>query len=191
MAAAQSGLTGYETEEELAAIAEGKTPEEIHKAAEASSQESAAAEAAPGTGYEAAPQAAEPAAPAGTAQAAVPDASAQPAAAPVAPAAPAPKLPGTPVQFPARIGDFVVDTSVPNYPMAVIPPEGGVNLPYGSLVSDSDVAPYLNKTATSVTVSPVPDEKIEENILPRTSSARRASFLRLNRPLPTYPKGFS
>lgn len=167
MAAAQSGLTGYETEEELAAIAEGKTPEEIHKAAEVSSQETAAAEAAPGTGYEAAPQAAEPAAPAGTAQAAVPDASAQPAAAPVAPAAPAPKLPGTPVQFPARIGDFVVDTSVPNYPMAVIPPEGGVNLPYGSLVSDSDVAPYLNKTATSVTVSPVPDEKIEENILPR------------------------
>lgn len=170
MAAAQSGLTGYETEEELAAIAGGKTPEEIHKAAEVSSQETAAAEAAPGTGYEAAPQAAEPAAPAGTAQAAVPDASAQPAAAPVAPvapAAPAPKLPGTPVQFPARIGDFVVDTSVPNYPMAVIPPEGGVNLPYGSLVSDSDVAPYLNKTATSVTVSPVPDEKIEENILPR------------------------
>lgn len=167
MAAAQSGLTGYETEEELAAIAGGKTPEEVHKAAEVSSQETAAAEAAPGTGYEAAPQAAEPAAPAGTAQAAVPDASAQPAAAPVAPAAPAPKLPGTPVQFPARIGDFVVDTSVPNYPMAVIPPEGGVNLPYGSLVSDSDVAPYLNKTATSVTVSPVPDEKIEENILPR------------------------
>lgn len=167
MAAAQSGLTGYETEEELAAIAGGKTPEEIHKAAEASSQETAAAEAAPGTGYEAAPQAAEPAAPAGTAQAAVPDASAQPAAAPVAPAAPAPKLPGTPVQFPARIGDFVVDSSVPNYPMAVIPPEGGVNLPYGSLISDSDVAPYLNKTATSVTVSPVPDEKIEENILPR------------------------
>ena len=167
MAAAQSGLTGYETEEELAAIAGGKTPEEIHKVAEVSSQETAAAEAAPGTGYEAAPQAAEPAAPAGTAQAAVPDASAQPAAAPVAPAAPAPKLPGTPVQFPARIGDFVVDTSVPNYPMAVIPPEGGVNLPYGSLVSDSDVAPYLNKTATSVTVSPVPDEKIEENILPR------------------------
>lgn len=167
MEAAQSGLTGYETEEELAAIAGGKTPEEIHKAAEVSSQETATAEAAPGTGYEAAPQAAEPAAPAGTAQAAVPDASAQPAAAPVAPAAPAPKLPGTPVQFPARIGDFVVDTSVPNYPMAVIPPEGGVNLPYGSLVSDSDVAPYLNKTATSVTVSPVPDEKIEENILPR------------------------
>ena len=164
MAAAQSGLTGYETEEELAAIAEGKTPEEIHKAAEVSSQETAAAESAPGTGYEAAPQAAETAAPAGTAQTAGPAASAQSAA---APAAPAPKLPGTPVQFPARIGDFVVDSSVPNYPMAVIPPEGGVNLPYGSLVSDSDVAPYLNKTATSVTVSPVPDEKIEENILPR------------------------
>lgn len=164
MAAAQSGLTGYETEEELAAIAGGKTPEEIHKAAEASSQETAPAESVPGTGYEAAPQASETAAPAGTAQAAGPGASAKPAA---APAAPAPKLPGTPVQFPARIGDFVVDSSVPNYPMAVIPPEGGVNLPYGSLVSDSDVAPYLNKTATSVTVSPVPDEKIEENILPR------------------------
>lgn len=164
MAAAQSGLTGYETEEELAAIAGGKTPEEIHKAAEASSQETAPAESVPGTGYEAAPQASETAVPAETAQAAGADASAQPAA---APAAPAPKLPGTPVQFPARIGDFVVDTSVPNYPMAVIPPEGGVNLPYGSLVSDSDVAPYLNKTATSVTVSPVPDEKIEENILPR------------------------
>lgn len=164
MAAAQSGLTGYETEEELAAIAEGKTPEEIHKAAEASSQETAPAESVPGTGYEAAPQASETAAPAGTAQAAGPGASAKPAA---APAAPAPKLPGTPVQFPARIGDFVVDSSVPNYPMAVIPPEGGVNLPYGSLISDSDVAPYLNKTATSVTVSPVPDEKIEENILPR------------------------
>ena len=164
MAAAQSGLTGYETEEELAAIAGGKTPEEIHKAAEASSQETAPAESVPGTGYEAAPQASETAAPAGTAQAAGPGASAKPAA---APAAPAPKLPGTPVQFPARIGDFVVDSSVPNYPMAVIPPEGGVNLPYGSLISDSDVAPYLNKTATSVTVSPVPDEKIEENILPR------------------------
>ena len=164
MAAAQSGLTGYETEEELAAIAGGKTPEEIHKAAEASSQETAPAESVPGTGYEAAPQASETAVPAETAQAAGADASAQPAA---APAAPAPKLPGTPVQFPARIGDFVVDSSVPNYPMAVIPPEGGVNLPYGSLVSDSDVAPYLNKTATSVTVSPVPDEKIEENILPR------------------------
>ena len=164
MAAAQSGLTGYETEEELAAIAGGKTPEEIHKAAEASSQETAPAESVPGTGYEVAPQASETAASAGTAQAAGPGASAKPAA---APAAPAPKLPGTPVQFPARIGDFVVDSSVPNYPMAVIPPEGGVNLPYGSLISDSDVAPYLNKTATSVTVSPVPDEKIEENILPR------------------------
>lgn len=133
-------------------------------AAEASSQESAAPVAVPGTGYEAAPQAAETAASAETAPAAASDAASQPAA---APAAPAPKLPGTPVQFPARIGDFVVDSSVPNYPMAVIPPEGGVNLPYGSLVSDSDVAPYLNKTATSVTVSPVPDEKIEENILPR------------------------
>lgn len=152
------------TQDTMAAIAGGKTPEEIHKAAEASSQETAPAESVPGTGYEVAPQASETAASAGTAQAAGPGASAKPAA---APAAPAPKLPGTPVQFPARIGDFVVDSSVPNYPMAVIPPEGGVNLPYGSLISDSDVAPYLNKTATSVTVSPVPDEKIEENILPR------------------------
>ncbi len=148
MAAAQSGLTGYETDEELAAIAGGKTPEEIHKAAEASSQETAPAESVPGTGYEAVPQASETVASAETAQAAGPGASAQPAA---VPAAPAPKLPGTPVQFPARIGDFVVDSSVPNYPMAVIPPEGGVNLPYGSLISDSDVAPYLNKTATSGT----------------------------------------
>lgn len=165
MAAAKSGLTGYETDEELAAIAEGKTPEEVHKAAEASSQESTVpAESAPGTGYEAAQLPAGAAVPAELAQSAEGQAAAQPAA---APAAPAPKLPGTPVQFPARIGDFVVDSSVPNYPMAVIPPEGGVNLPYGSLVSDSDVAPYLNKTATSVTVSPVPDQKIEENILPR------------------------
>lgn len=165
MAAAKSGLTGYETEEELAAIAEGKTPEEIHKAAESSSQEAAAPAAVPGTGYEAAmPSISESASPAAMSQPAAAEASAQPAA---VPAASVPALPGTPVQFPARIGDFVVDTSVPNYPMAVIPPEGGVNLPYGGLVAESDVAPYLNKTATSVTVSPVPDEKIEENILPR------------------------
>lgn len=162
MAAAQSGLTGYETDEELAAIAAGKTPEEVHQAAEASSQKPAAPAASEqSTGYEAvqaAPSSSENAAQAADGQAASSEA---------APAPAAPKLPGNPVQFPARIGDFVVDSSVPNYPMAVIPQDGGVNLPYGSLISDSDVAPYLNKIATSVTVTPVPDKKIEENLLPR------------------------
>lgn len=162
MAAAQSGLTGYETDEELAAIAAGKTPEEVHQAAEASSQKPAAPAASEqSTGYEAvqaAPSSSENAAQAADGQA---------ASSKAAPAPAAPKLPGNPVQFPARIGDFVVDSSVPNYPMAVIPQDGGVNLPYGSLISDSDVAPYLNKIATSVTVTPVPDKKIEENILPR------------------------
>ena len=162
MVAAQSGLTGYETDEELAAIAAGKTPEEVHQAAEASSQKPAAPAASEqSTGYEAvqaAPSSSENVAQAADGQAASSEA---------APAPAAPKLPGNPVQFPARIGDFVVDSSVPNYPMAVIPQDGGVNLPYGSLISDSDVAPYLNKIATSVTVTPVPDKKIEENILPR------------------------
>lgn len=162
MAAAQSGLTGYETDEELAAIAAGKTPEEVHQAAEASSQKPAAPAASEqSTGYEAvqaAPSSSENVAQAADGQATSSEA---------APAPAAPKLPGNPVQFPARIGDFVVDSSVPNYPMAVIPQDGGVNLPYGSLISDSDVAPYLNKIATSVTVTPVPDKKIEENILPR------------------------
>lgn len=162
MAAAQSGLTGYETDEELAAIAAGKTPAEVHQAAEASSQKPAAPAASEqSTGYEAvqaAPSSSENAAQA---------ADGQTASSKAAPAPAAPKLPGNPVQFPARIGDFVVDSSVPNYPMAVIPQDGGVNLPYGSLISDSDVAPYLNKIATSVTVTPVPDKKIEENLLPR------------------------
>lgn len=162
MAAAKSGLTGYETDEELAAIAAGKTPEEVHQAAEASSQKPAApATSEQSTGYEAvqtAPSGSEHAAQATDGQAASSEA---------APAPAAPKLPGNPVQFPARIGDFIVDSSVPNYPMAVIPQDGGINLPYGSLISDSDVAPYLNKIATSVAVTPVPDKKIEENLLPR------------------------
>ena len=98
------------------------------------------------------------------------------------------------------------DTSIPGYPMAVIQPGQDVSLPYGEAVTDDELKPYVNKVATSVSVSPVPEPQIEQNILPRLamrvgdainmdyirhdsmSSALRVYFQRLNRPLPTFPK---
>lgn len=151
MQAAKSGLTGYETDEELAAIEAGKSPAEVHKEAEKASKEKTA-QASPetGTGYEAG----------AASSSSAPDVEA------AAPAVPVRTLPGASVNYTSDMGNFQIDTTVPNYPMAVFPQGQEGNFAYGSAVTDSEVAPYVGKTATSVTISPVPDKKIETQLLP-------------------------
>lgn len=137
MSAAKSGLTGYETDAELAEIAAGKTPEEVQQAAEAAAV-TPASDAA------------------GEVQRQVTAAAEQ-----------THSLPGTPIDFPVGMNEFTIDTTVPNYPMAVLPQGQEGALPYGSLVSDEELAPYIDKLATSVTISPVPDPAIDTQIQPR------------------------
>ena len=92
MQAAKSGLTGYETDAELAEIAAGKTPAEVHQEAAAAVDKTAAAN----TNTEAQRQ---------VTAAAVPERT----------------LPGTPIDFPVGMSNFTIDTTVPNYPMADMP----------------------------------------------------------------------
>lgn len=138
MKAAKSGLTGYETDAELAEIAAGKTPAEVHQAAAADVDKAAAAN----TNSEVQRQV-------------------------TAAVAPKRTLPGTPIDFPAGMNNFTIDTTVPNYPMAVMPQGQEGSLPYGNIVTDSELNPYVNKIATAVTVSPVPDQAIETQLMPR------------------------
>lgn len=138
MKAAKSGLTGYETDAELAEIAAGKTPAEVHQAAAADVDKAAVANA----NSEVQRQVTTAVAPKRT-------------------------LPGTPIDFPAGMNNFTIDTTVPNYPMAVMPQGQEGSLPYGNIVTDSELNPYVNKIATAVTVSPVPDQAIETQLMPR------------------------
>lgn len=138
MKAAKSGLTGYETDAELAEIAAGKTPAEVHQAAAADVDKAAAAN----TNSEVQRQV-------------------------TAAVAPKQTLPGTPIDFPAGMNNFTIDTTVPKYPMAVMPQGQEGSLPYGNIVTDSELNPYVNKIATAVTVSPVPDQAIETQLMPR------------------------
>lgn len=138
MKAAKSGLTGYETDAELAEIAAGKTPAEVHQAAAADVDKAAAAN----TNSEVQRQV-------------------------TAAVAPKQTLPGTPIDFPAGMNNFTIDTTVPKYPMAVMPQGQEGSLPYGNIVTDSELNLYVNKIATAVTVSPVPDQAIETQLMPR------------------------
>lgn len=138
MKAAKSGLTGYETDAELAEIAAGKTPAEVHQAAAADVDKAAAAN----TNSEVQRQV-------------------------TAAVAPKQTLPGTPIDFPAGMNNFIIDTTVPKYPMAVMPQGQEGSLPYGNIVTDSELNPYVNKIATAVTVSPVPNQAIETQLMPR------------------------
>lgn len=137
MKAAKSGLTGYETDAELAEIAAGKTPAEVHQAAAADVDK-----AATNTNSKVQRQV-------------------------TAAVAPKRTLPGTPIDFPVGMNNFTIDTTVPNYPMAVMPQGQEGSLPYGNIVTDSELNPYVNKIATAVTVSPVPDQAIETQLMPR------------------------
>lgn len=138
MQAAKSGLTGYETDAELAEIAAGKTPAEVQQEAAAAVSKTAAENA----NTEVQRQVTEAVVPKQT-------------------------LPGTPIDFPAGMSNFTIDTTVPNYPMAVMPQGQEGTLPYGNLVTDSELAPYVDKIATSVTVSPIPEQAIETQLQPR------------------------
>lgn len=128
--AAKSGLTGYETEDELASIAAGRSPEAVQQEAE-----------------EAARKAEEARNP--------------------EPVDTTPQISGEKVTYMSGTSDMQFDTSIPGYPMAVIQPGQDVSLPYGEAVTDAELKPYVDKVATSVSVSPVPEPQIEQNILPR------------------------
>lgn len=128
--AAKSGLTGYETEDELASIAAGRSPESVQQEAE-----------------EAARKAEEARNP--------------------EPVDTTPQISGEKVAYMSGTSDMQFDTSIPGYPMAVIQPGQDVSLPYGEAVTDAELKPYVDKVATSVSVSPVPEPQIEQNILPR------------------------
>lgn len=130
MKAAKSGLTGYETAEELAAIAAGKSPEAVQQeTAEAVHKENEILNPAP--------------------------------------VDTTPKLSGDKVSYMSGTSDMQFDTSIPGYPMAVIQPGQDVSLPYGEVVSDADLKPYVDKVATAVTVGPVPEAQIEQKLLPQ------------------------
>ncbi len=163
MQAAKSGLTGYETDEELAAIANGKSPAEVQQEAEDAVRQ--AEEAKKGKGRQVSGEAV--ALPAGLGTVGVASVAGSNTAPAGQPAVQAPALPGTAVALPAGIGTFTVDATVPGYPMAIVPQgqEGG--LPYGNTVSDSEITPYVNKIATYVTISPVQEPQIESQLLPR------------------------
>lgn len=148
MQAAKSGLTGYETPDELAAIHAGQTtPAEVHASAEANKA--------------AANTAADTVAAESTAATAATDDQ------PVAPPAPVHTLPGQPVALLSSTGEFTIDNTVPGYPMAVFPVGQEGYFPYGDTVSNDVITPYVDKVATSVTISPVPDKNIETQLLPR------------------------
>lgn len=151
---AKSGLTGYETEEELAAIASGKSPDEVRKKAE--EEQVAKIEKAEqerrnqvaksiisgNTGYEQGTV--------GTEESAKEEG-----------------LPGTSVPYVSGLGTVMIDSTIPNYPMAVLETGGESLMPYGNAVADADIAPYENKITTAVSLGPVPDPAIEEHILPK------------------------
>ena len=151
---AQSGLTGYETDEELAAIASGKKPEDVRKTAEQEQtekiqqaeqerkQQVAKSVISGNTGYEQGTV--------GTEE-----------------SAKAEGLPGEAVPYVSGLGDVQIDTSIPKYPMAVVPTGQEGTMPYGNAVTEADIAPYLNKVTTSVSISPVPDPAIEQHLLPQ------------------------
>lgn len=161
MDAAKSGLTGYETPDELAAIKAGeKTPAEVHAAAEQKNSEATAPAATSDiTGYEKGTETTVPVT--GTAA----DAAAEDTTA--APQIPVQTLPGTPVPVMGNAGTFTVDLTVPNYPIAVFPVGQEGYFPFGDVTSDDTIKPYVDRVATSVTISPLPDQQIESQILPR------------------------
>nr|WP_308592445.1 BamA/TamA family outer membrane protein [uncultured Megasphaera sp.] len=130
MKAAKSGLTGYETAEELAAIAAGKTPAAVQQeTAEAVRKQDEVLNPTP--------------------------------------VDTTPKLTGEKVSYMGGTSEMQFDTSIPGYPMAVVQPGQDMSLPFGDAVSDAELKPYVDKVATSVAVSPVPDARIEEKLLPQ------------------------
>lgn len=150
---AKSGLTGYETDEQLAAIASGQTPESVRSTAEKEQvQKITKAEEerknqvsksiiSGNTGYEDGTV--------GTEESAKEQG-----------------LPGTSVAYMGNLGDVQIDNTVPNYPMAVLPTGQEGLLAYADGITDESLAPYVNKVATSVTISPVPEKAIESTLLP-------------------------
>ena len=130
MKATKSGLTGYETAEELAAIAAGKTPAAVQQeTAEAVRKQDEVLNPTP--------------------------------------VDTTPKLTGEKVSYMSGTSEMQFDTSIPGYPMAVVQPGQDMSLPFGDAVSDAELKPYVDKVATSVAVSPVPDARIEEKLLPQ------------------------
>lgn len=153
---AKSGLTGYETDQELQAIAAGdKSTTEVHQEAAATVDEIAAKKEAQKN-----------------------ESVVQTTAA----AAKKNNLPGTALEYATGLGDIQVNTAVPNYPMAVLGVGVESTLPYGNAVTDAEIAPYANRTTTAVTISPVPDQQIEAQLLPqlamRVGDAINADYIR-------------
>lgn len=71
-------------------------------------------------------------------------------------------LPGTPVGYFSGINDVHIDQTVPKYAVAVLPQGQEMSLPYGDAVSDSEIAPYIGKTITSIKFSALPDDKLAD-----------------------------
>lgn len=155
MAAAKSGLTGYETDQELADIAAGKSIEDVQ-------QEAAQAVAEVGQKIEE------------ENNTSVVQATAE--------AARQNKLPGESITYPTGVGDVQVDTSVAGYPIAILPQNIEPTLPYGTAVTDEEISPYLNRIATAVTISPLPDPQIatvlEPRLAMRVGDAVNADYIR-------------
>lgn len=145
MSAAKSGLTGYETAEELQAIAAGKSPQAVQQEADEAARKREEVEHP-------------------------------------APVDRTPQFPGQDVQYMTGTSDMQFNTDIPGYPMAVVQPGQEVGLPFGDAVTDAELKPYIDKVATNVSVGPVPDEKIEQALLPqlamRVGDAVNADYVR-------------
>ena len=178
MAGAQSGLTGYETPEELAAIQNGSavpaaatTPAASSAATPAVTTPAATANTGL-TGYEtpeeiAARQNGATAAAAPAEEIAPQQAPAETATEENTAAGVLAEPPKGAVPYIGGLGEVQVDSSLPKYPIAILSQAQEAALPYGNLVSDTAMAPYVGKVAASVAISPLPDQAIGEKIKPR------------------------
>jgi outer membrane protein insertion porin family len=194
-----TAYTGYETAEELAAAGktQSTTTEAVTAATTPAAQSSAGTAAAQSTraaaaetGYESTEEQQNAAAgtteaqPAATTESgAAPTAEAPAATTPAAPAEIQNTLPGKKVAYLPGTADAVIDmTTLPKYPVATLSQAEQAALPYGTAVSDADLQPYIGKVATSVSISPLPDQKLEDmlqrNLAMRVGDAVNADYIR-------------
>jgi len=90
---------------------------------------------------------------------------------------------GRKVGYVSSASTAVIDTTTfPKYPIATLSQAEQAGLPYGDAVSDQEIAPYAGKTATAVTISPLPEAQLgtvlQHNLAMRVGDAVNADYIR-------------
>lgn len=179
--AADSGYTGYESAEELhaAAVSAPTTaPKTTTAVSAANADDNAPVNANDQTGYE--PDT-------GTVSSGVEAKTGNVEGTAAAPAAEtemsADQNNGRKVGYLSSTSTAVIDTTTfPKYPIATLSQAEQAGLPYGDAVSDQDIAPYVGKTATAVTISPLPDPQLgtilQHSLAMRVGDAVNPDYIR-------------